>query len=959
MKSVDFKKPSEMRSLVSQYTAPKDALQSTLGSDEVEDELMANQKRRQVYEKQSEYHKRRFERSLDSKGEDTEAPDSNKRQKTEQNDKEKEQEQEQEQDGYMLPTTSRNIVQALSEEVITEVPGVPNLQFFKSSDKAHFALLFDERSESDLSEEERKRKQLLKLVLRIKNGLPSSRKIAFKILARKVAFFGPSICFDTILPILLDKTLEDHEHQMMLKLIDRILLQLQDSVKPYTGKILMVVSPMLIDPVILTRATGRDIISNLAKAVGLPTMIYTMRPDLDHDDEYVRNTSARAMAVVAKALGVNQLVPFLRLVCKSKKSWKARHTGIKTVQQIAILMGIGVLPYLNDLISCIDKGLIDDHLPVRIMTAQAVSSLAQSCQPYGIECFNPVLEPLWRGIKRNRGRELAASLKSLGFLIPLMDPDYASYYTEEVMRIVKREFNSPNDEMRKAVLFVIQKCSVTEGVTSKYLREELAPEFFKQFWIRRTALDRQLNKIVVFTTVLLAEKLGSAFTLEKLLPPLKDESEPFRTMAAHAVNRVVKKLGTNDVDDRLEARLLDALLIAFQDQTDGEKIVYTALGNTAKSLDTRMKPYVAPISSTILEHLKHKKPMVRSFAANLCTILIPVFKRCGEMALINKFNIILFESLGEVYPEVLASIIFAMDKIASQIPFSELQPPPNQILPTLTPILRNSHSLVQESTVKLVGKIARRGPEYVSPKEWMRICFELLEMLKSPVMPIRRAANKTFGYIAKAIGPQDVLVTLLNNLKVQERQLRVCTSVAIGIVAKTCGPFIVIPALMNEYRTPDTNVQNGILKAFAFMLEYIGPMSKDYVYPLIPLLQDALTDRDLVHRQTAATCLKHLAVNCAGRGLEDAFVHCMNLLFPNIFETSPHVISRIIEGIDGLRTALGPGVAMNYVWAGLFHPAKNVRTAYWKLFNSACVSQPDALVPYYPVNEVDELNLIL
>lgn len=31
---------------------------------------------------------------------------------------------------------------------------------------------------------------------------------------------------------------------------------------------------------------------------------------------------------------------------------------------------------------------------------------------------------------------------------------------------------------------------------------------------------------------------------------------------------------------------------------------------------------------------------------------------------------------------------------------------------------------------------------------------------------IRRATVNTFGYIAKAIGPQDVLVTLLNNLKV-------------------------------------------------------------------------------------------------------------------------------------------------------------------------------------------------
>lgn len=58
----------------------------------------------------------------------------------------------------------------------------------------------------------------------------------------------------------------------------------------------------------------------------------------------------------------------------------------------------------------------------------------------------------------------------------------------------------------------------------------------------------------------------------------------------------------------------------------------------------------------------------------------------------------------------------------------------------------------------------------------------------------------TFGYIAKAIGPQDVLVTLLNNLKVQERQNRVCTTVAIAIVAETCAPFTVLPALMNEYK---------------------------------------------------------------------------------------------------------------------------------------------------------------
>ena len=57
----------------------------------------------------------------------------------------------------------------------------------------------------------------------------------------------------------------------------------------------------------------------------------------------------------------------------------------------------------------------------------------------------------------------------------------------------------------------------------------------------------------------------------------------------------------------------------------------------------------------------------------------------------------------------------------------------------------------------------------MSPKEWIRICFDLLDLLKAHKKGIRRATVNTFGYIAKAIGPQDVLPTLLNNLKVQER----------------------------------------------------------------------------------------------------------------------------------------------------------------------------------------------
>ena len=298
----------------------------------------------------------------------------------------------------------------------------------------------------------------------------------------------------------------------------------------------------------------------------------------------------------------------------------------------------------------------------------------------------------------------------------------------------------------------------------------------------------------------------------------------------------------------------------------------------------------------------------------------------------------------------------ALKAIVNVIGMSKMTPPIKDLLPRLTPILKNRHEKVQENCIDLVGRIADRGAEFVSAREWMRICFELLDMLKAHKKAIRRAAVNTFGYIAKAVGPQDVLHTLLNNLKVQERQLRVCTTVAIAIVAETCSPFTVLPALMNEYRIPDQNIQNGVLKAMSFMFEYIGEMAKGYIYSVVGLLEDALMDRDMIHRQTAATCVKHLALGVAGLGCEDALIHLLNYLWPNIFEPAAHVIAATMEGVEGLMVGLGPGRVLLYTLQGLFHPARKVREVYWKIFNSLYIYGQDALVAAYPRLEDEGRN---
>eukprot|EP00913_Durusdinium_trenchii_P000928 g857.t1 len=316
-------------------------------------------------------------------------------------------------------------------------------------------------------------------------------------------------------------------------------------------------------------------------------------------------------------------------------------------------------------------------------------------------------------------------------------------------------------------------------------------------------------------------------------------------------------------------------------------------GTVVNSLGPRVKPYLPQIAGIIRWRLNTPSARVRQQAADLIARIAVVMKQCGEEQMMGHLGLFLYEYLGEEYPEVLGSILGALKAIVN----------------------------------------------------WNRICFDLLELLKAHKKAIRRATVNTFGYIAKAIGPHDVLSTLLNNLKVQERQLRICTTVAIAITAETCGPFTVLPALMNEYRVPELNVQT------------LGMHGYDYIYAVTPILEDALMDRDLVHRQTAAWTCKHLALGVHGLGCEDALQHLMNYVWPNA----------VFDAIDGFRVSLGPTKVLQYLLQGLWHPARRVRAVYWRLYNNLYIGSQDALIPSYPKLEDDaehcyrrtELELLL
>lgn len=94
-----------------------------------------------------------------------------------------------------------------------------------------------------------------------------------------------------------------------------------------------------------------------------------------------------------------------------------------------------------------------------------------------------------------------------------------------------------------------------------------------------------------------------------------------------------------------------------------------------------------------------------------------------------------------------------------------------------------------------------------------------------------------------------------------------------------------------------------------------------------------------------------MALGVYGFGCDDALMHLFNLVWPNIFENSPHMVQAFTDAVDGCRVALGPTIVLQYtlqvclydsyvtiivnflLLQGLFHPARKVREVYWKIYN--------------------------
>ncbi len=87
---------------------------------------------------------------------------------------------------------------------------------------------------------------------------------------------------------------------------------------------------------------------------------------------------------------------------------KQRTATVLCVRNASLCHSLGcthhVFLHVQAMVDIVKHGLNDENQKVKTITALTVSALAEAASPYGIESFDDVLEPLWKGIRLLRGK---------------------------------------------------------------------------------------------------------------------------------------------------------------------------------------------------------------------------------------------------------------------------------------------------------------------------------------------------------------------------------------------------------------------------------------------------------------------------------------------------------------------------------------------------------------------------
>lgn len=691
-------------------------------------------------------------------------------------------------------------------EDLTMLPAFPSVLMsdlkLTPNDYEYFSELFQKLKPSKLSKKKLRSIKLKLLLLKIKCGsglLRRTSKKAFLTFAneQKALDIAVSELFNLIVSTN-DRLVERFElYDLVLSLIK----SQSNAFKQYAGEFYKISYNSFSAKEAPLQVKIKLIWSELVRYVPIGEFIPLIRPDIDHPLDEFRMASSTLCAIYAKNNSVLDIISFIRALLRLQNNEHGIINGINIINNMAYVFRRAIIPYLHVLVDSLTKCLKRNSMKVRLVVCHAISSCAKVVKPFAAEAFRPILPILWVQIRHLAEKRFATYAKAILSIVELFLEDEAAVCTKEFLKLAMKHCNSTDFDTKLAILFIVSKACNCKVLNSDNIEKEVFADLFPNFLCPGIMGNVRLEKTIISTFLAIQKCCDTSIILLNLLPFLKHNDSGTRCLTLGVAHALLTSNEVVDIDDKICDKVFEDFLYCMQNETmcvNNENVLaVTALLNIK---DYFLKKFINEIVELLHWKLNHSSETFQIESALCFARITKKLKQLGYSAVISSFKSYYIEYITINSPVVLAAILQAINAAYQQIHNEEGSMSIPDLVPLLTPVLQITNIDVQFAVVELLGTLVELDGDSVDPKELDRIANQLLMLFYVKNKQLRNIAIRIFGVIAECIGPHEIILTLLNNLRAVERQVRICTTIAIAEVAWRCEPYSVLAALMNEYQ---------------------------------------------------------------------------------------------------------------------------------------------------------------
>lgn len=378
--------------------------------------------------------------------------------------------------------------------------------------------------------------------------------------------------FDCMLPWIMQPKLKDQDAHFLLKVMDKVMLCIssddfdRDQIRPFVPKIIVATQPFMFDG----NMKAKDIIYNLTKIVGLDSMLAVIELQMNDYSEYVREVAAKTVGIVTSTLGIPEVLPFVACYRQgSNVPLQARRAALKTIEQIAILAGHALRPYLEQFMS-----IVGEEVDVATISCQA--TLARAVAPFGFEFFRPILHGMfcpsgggaWSTLRREVN-VMTAIVKLTACVIPCMmalyveegkqSPRSLGQHVECGVSVACSLLKKENEETEEIALEAIKAFARVKNVRVLFMHDSCC-NLMGYLWGRR-GLKPKGNRLLAETIMAVANMMGAVNFRRRVIKELKDYSEEYKLAVLEIIKKMLdcEKALDSDSDADADAKLQDVV----------------------------------------------------------------------------------------------------------------------------------------------------------------------------------------------------------------------------------------------------------------------------------------------------------------------------------------------------------------------------------------------------------------